>query len=385
MSNAEDQRNLPPDKGEHDKDLKFSGHIDQSSAMTTRAVEETKHEVDPKNLGFQIGQTNRELNNDKKSYEAEIESPMEITMKCTTGENEDQLSEDNVSAATGPTALATENKTTMIRLSQTKTDTGVNTVNNTVDNTRHVYTLPNSPETMKYVKKGDEINNPKTKRLEAKKVYDKNNKIVLHPRKRTKTNKDHTDYSSRGESSALESEKERSEISELDEGDSIKGVKSPINSPNSKKNRNRSLKNTPEIDTDEEMGEEQTKYREEIARNRRRALQQNILHFPKFQNFLKSTSLDLGETSPQSQDIPPQTLIIEAQIIQNEAAENPKSTKPASSEPPLDEKTAGIIEKIKEQAKIKEEQTKLREINATKIKMEKQAKIARNKQKKLMQ
>ncbi|KAG5885559.1 hypothetical protein JTB14_018210 [Gonioctena quinquepunctata] len=308
MSNAEDQRNLPPDKGEHDKDLKFSGHIDQSSAMTTRAVEETKHEVDPKNLGFQIGQTNRELNNDKKSYEAEIESPMEITMKCTTGENEDQLSEDNVSAATGPTALATENKTTMIRLSQTKTDTGVNTVNNTVDNIRHVYTLPNSPETMKYVKKGDEINNPKTKRLEAKKVYDKNNKIVLHPRKRTKTNKDHTDYSSRGESSALESEKERSEISELDEGDSIKGI----------------AENTPEIDTDEEMGEEQTKYREEIARNRRRALQQNILHFPKFQNFvsaydrdfeyssggddtltpsqLKSTSLDLGETSPQSQE-----------------------------------------------------------------------------------
>ncbi|KAG5870794.1 hypothetical protein JTB14_035287 [Gonioctena quinquepunctata] len=260
---------------------------------------------------------------------------------------------------------------------------------------------------MQYVKKGDEINNPKTKRLEAKKVYDKNNKIVLHPRKRTKTNKDHTDYSSRGESSALESEKKRSEISELDEGDSIKGVKSPINSPNSKKNRNRSLKNTPEIDTDEEMGEEQTKYRKEIARNCRKALQQNILHFPKFQNFvsaydrdfeyssdgddtltpsqLKNTSLDLGETSPQSQDIPPQTLLIEAQIIQNEAAENPKSTKPeqntASSEPPLDEKTAGIIEKIKEQAKIKEEQTKLREINATKIKMEKQAKIASNKQK----
>ncbi|KAG5870793.1 hypothetical protein JTB14_035286 [Gonioctena quinquepunctata] len=120
MSNAEDQRNLPPDKGEHDKDLKFSGHIDQSSAMTTRTVEETKHEVDPKNLGFQIEQTNRELNNDKKSYEAEIESPMEITMKCTTGENEDQLSEDNVSAATGPTALATENKTTMISFMKKK-------------------------------------------------------------------------------------------------------------------------------------------------------------------------------------------------------------------------------------------------------------------------
>ncbi|KAG5861704.1 hypothetical protein JTB14_033252 [Gonioctena quinquepunctata] len=66
---------------------------------------------------------------------------------------------------------------------------------------------------------------------------------------------------------------------------------------------------------------------------------------------LKNTPLDLGETSPQSQDIPPQTLIIEAQIIQNEAAENPKSTKPeqntASSKPPLDEKTAGIIEKSK--------------------------------------
>ncbi|KAG5892891.1 hypothetical protein JTB14_032614 [Gonioctena quinquepunctata] len=361
--------------------------------MTTRTVEETKHEEGPKNLGFQIGQTNRELNNDKKSYDAEIESPMEITMKCTTGENEDQLSEDNVSAATGPTALPTENKTTMIRLSQTKTDTGVNTVNNTVDNTRHVYTLPNSPETMKYVKKGDEINNPKTKRLEAKKVYDKNNKIVLHPRKRTKTNKDHTDYSSRGESFALESEKERSEISELDEGGSIKGVKSPINSPNSKKNRNRSLKNTPEIDTDEEIGEDQTKYREEISRNRRKALQQNILHFPKFPNYvsaydrdfeyssggddtltpsqLKNTPLDLGETSPRSQDIPPQTLTIEAQIIQNEAAGNPKSTKPeqntASSEPPLDEKTAGIIEKIKN-SQNKEEQIKLREINATKIK-----------------
>ncbi|KAG5867214.1 hypothetical protein JTB14_013753 [Gonioctena quinquepunctata] len=286
MSNAEDQRNLPPDKGEHDKDLKFSRHIDQGSAMTTCTVEETKHEVGPKNLGFQIGQTNRELNNDKKSYEAEIESPMEITMKCP------------------------------------------------------VYTLFNSPETME---------------LEGKKVYDKNNKIVPHPRKRTKTNKDYTDYSSRGESSALESEKQRSEISELDEGGSIKGVKSPINSPNSKKNRNRSLKNTPEIDT---------------ARNRRRALQQNILHFPKFPNFvsaydrdseyssggdntltpsqMKNTPLNLGETSPQSQDIPPQTLIIEAQIIQNEAAENPKSTKPeqntASSEPPLDEKTAGIIE-----------------------------------------
>ncbi|KAG5883818.1 hypothetical protein JTB14_036935 [Gonioctena quinquepunctata] len=113
---------------------------------------------------------------------------------------------------------------------------------------------------------------------------------------------------SRGGSSALESEKEKSERSELDEGE-----KSAPNSPSSRKMRNRSQKMTPNLDSDEDMYKETNSYRGEIARNRYKAVQQNILHFSEHSNYIsgyerdKENGIDGHITSPpwQAKGPPP--------------------------------------------------------------------------------